>query len=107
MPRAARLRFPGAKYHITSRGNGREKIFYSEDNSRRFLAQMVDCVEKDGIALYACCLMPNHFHLFIETPRANVDAFMRRLGTAYAMYFRCKHYRPGHCFQGRYLASLG
>jgi hypothetical protein len=50
--------------------------------------------------------MPNHFHLFVETPLGNIDRFMDRLGTAYAMYFRYKHYRPGHCFQGRYKAPL-
>jgi hypothetical protein len=50
--------------------------------------------------------MANHYHLLVETPRANLPAFMRRLNTSYAMYFRHKHQRPGHCFQGRYGAKL-
>lgn len=56
--------------------------------------------------LYAWVLMPNHYHLLVETPRGNLPAFMRRLNTAYAMYFRHKHGRPGHCFQGRYGAKV-
>jgi hypothetical protein len=50
--------------------------------------------------------MPNHVHLFVETPGANIDRFVGRLSTAYAMYFRYKHDRPGHCFQGRYKSPM-
>jgi REP element-mobilizing transposase RayT len=67
---------------------------------------MQDALKTDGLLLYAYCLLPNHFHLLVETPRGNIDQFMGRLQTAYAMYFRYKHYRPGHCFQGRYKAPL-
>jgi REP element-mobilizing transposase RayT len=106
MPRPARHRFAGAKYHIASRGNGRKTLFYRAGDRDRFIAQMLDCLAKDGVVLYAYCLMPNHFHLFVETPRADVDASMRRLGTAYSVYFRYKHYRPGRCFRGRYRSPL-
>jgi len=51
-------------------------------------------------------LMPNHYHLLVETPLGNVPRFMQRLNTAYSMYFRLQHRRPGHCFQGRYGAKL-
>ena len=106
MPRAARKQYPGAKYHVTNRGNGREPVFYGEDDYERFLEQLRDALERDRIVLYAFCLMPTHIHLFVETPAGNLDRFMGRLTTAYAMYFRYKHYRPGHCFQGRYHAPL-
>ena len=106
MPRHLRKRYPGAKYHVTNRGNGRQKLFYCEGDYLRFITQLSDALNCDDVVLYAYCLMPNHFHLFVETPRANIDRFMDRLGTAYAMYFRYKHYRPGHCFQGRYKAPL-
>jgi REP element-mobilizing transposase RayT len=106
MPRTARKQFAGARYHVTNRGNGRLPLFYRPDDYERFLDQLREALARDGVVLYAYCLMPNHVHLFVETPRANVGRFMGRLTTAYAMYFRYKHYRPGHCFQGRYKAPL-
>jgi REP element-mobilizing transposase RayT len=91
---------------VTSRGNGREKIFYSDDDRERFLEQLDAALVEDGVILYAYCLMPNHYHLLVETPRANIDVFMKRLNTSYAMYFRYKNARPGHCFETRYKAKL-
>ena len=106
MTRPLRIVFPGAKYHITSRGNGRQRIFHGLSDYERFLEQLDAALEADEVLLYAYVLMPNHYHLFIETPLGNVKRFMQRLNTAYSMYYRYKHNRPGHCFQGRYGARL-
>ncbi|MFZ4394061.1 MAG: transposase [Kiritimatiellia bacterium] len=91
---------------MMNRGNGRQLIFRGAGDYARFLEQLCDALAWDGVVLYAYCLMPTHIHLFVETPAANLDRFMGRLTTAYAMYFRYKHNRPGHCFQGRYKAPL-
>ena len=91
---------------MTSRGNGRQRIFLSHFDCQRFLEQLGHCLDADEVLLYAYCLMPNHFHLFIETPCGNITRFMQRLNTSYSMYFRYKHARPGHCLQGRYGAKL-
>lgn len=77
-----------------------------EEDAQRFREQLGEAVARDGVVLYAWALMPNHYHLLVETPRANLAGFMQRLNTAYAMYFRHKRARPGHCFQGRYGAKL-
>ncbi len=106
MTRPPRKAFGGAKYHISVRGNGRQEIFHSDWDRERFIHQLKDGVEKDGVVLYAYVLMTNHYHLLIETPRGNVSRFMQRLNTAYGMYFRYKHQRPGHILQGRYKAKL-
>ena len=95
MPRPPRKSFEEAKYHIAVRGNGRQDIFLSDEDRRRFLDQLKDAADKDGVRVYAYVLMSNHYHLLIETRRANVSAFMQRLNTAYGMYFRYKHKRPG------------
>jgi len=100
------MRFTGAKYHLTVRGNGRDQVFFGVEDYERFLAQLDAARAEDEVILYAYALMPNHFHLFVETPLGNVQRFMQRLNTAYGMYFRFKHKRPGHCFQGRYGAKL-
>ena len=106
MARHWRIRYAGAKYHLTGRGNGRAVIFDSAADSERFLEQLDHALAADEVVLYAYVLMPNHYHLFVETPLGNVQRFMQRLNTAYGMYFRFKHARPGHCFQGRYGAKL-
>jgi putative transposase len=106
MPRKWRIRYVGARYHVTSRGNGRERIFYGEEDRERFLTQLDSALEADNVVLYAYCLMPNHYHMLVETPWGNIHRFMHRLNTAYGMYFRYKNARPGHCFETRYHAKL-
>lgn len=106
MPRPWRIQFPGAKYHVSSRGNGRSRIFLCDGDYLRFLDQLAAALEADEVLLHAYCLMPNHFHLQVETRRGNLSRFMQRLNTAYSMYFRFKKSRPGHCLQGRYSAKL-
>lgn len=106
MPRKWRIRYAGARYHVTSRGNGRERIFYSDEDRERFLEQLDMALAADEVVLYAYCLMPNHYHLLVETPHGNIHRFMHRLNTAYSMYFRYKNARPGHCFETRYHAKL-
>ena len=106
MPRPWRITYSGAKYHITARGNGRQDIFLCNADYIRFLNQLALALEEDEVILYSYALMSNHYHLFIETPLGNLKKFMQRLNTAYSMYYRYKHAKPGHCFQGRYGAKL-
>ena len=106
MARAWRIRYAGAKYHVTVRGNGRQVVFHGTEYYERFIEQLNDALEKDQVILYAFVLMPNHYHLFVETPHGNIHRFMQRLNTAYSMYHRYKYQELGHCFQGRYGAKL-
>ena len=105
MPRPWRQQVEGAKYHITARGNGRERLFYAAEDYERFLEQLQQALTRERVVLYAYTLMSNHYHLLIETPRGNLSKFMQRLNTAYGMYFRHKRRRPGHCLQGRFSAK--
>ena len=106
MTRPLRKEFAGAKYHVTSRGNGRKAIFLNAADYQRFVTQLQAALRSDEVILHAYVLMPNHYHLLVETPQGNLNTFMRRLNTAYALYFRYKHRWPGHVFQGRYGAKL-
>jgi len=106
MPRPPRIDFPDAVYHVTTRGNGRAEIFWSDEDRQRFLGQLSHHLKMTGVVLYAFALMDNHFHGLVRTPRANLSTFMQRLLTAYALYARFKHRRPGHVFQGRFKAKL-
>jgi len=93
-------------YHVMSRGNARQRIYVSDGDRQRFLRQLADGLETAGAVLYAYVLMPNHYHLLVRTPRANLSRLMQRLNTAYAMYTRYRHDRPGHLFQGRFKAKI-
>ncbi len=106
MARPPRIDFPDAVYHVTSRGNGRDVIFWSDADRERFLGQLAVNLRTAAVVLYAYVLMDNHIHLLCSTPRGNLSRFMQRLLTAYALYARYKHRRPGHQFQGRFKAKL-
>ncbi len=106
MARPLRIAFEGAFYHITARGNERKKFFFSHRDYEKFLSYLTHALQKYGVILHAYVLMPNHYHLMIETPRANLSSFMHGLNSAYTTYFNIRRKRSGHLFQGRYKALL-
>jgi putative transposase len=106
MARPIRIEYEGAVYHVTLRGNERKPIFKTDADRERFIRTLSDSVERFDIRLYLYCLMHNHVHLVLETPRANLSRFMHRLQTAYTVYFNRRHRRCGHLMQGRFGASL-
>jgi len=106
MARPLRIAFEGAFYHVTARGNERRKIFLSHRDYEKFLSYLTDAVQKYGVILHAFVLMANHYHLIVETPKANLSVFMHSLNSAYTTYFNIKRKRAGHLFQGRYKALL-
>lgn len=106
MARKLRIQYPGAIYHVTARGNGRQKVFLDRRDRERFLERLADSVETYGVRIYLFCLMTNHIHMVLETPQANLSRFMQSLITGYTVYFNVKHRRNGHLFQGRYGAKL-
>ena len=106
MARRPRVLFEGAIYHITFRGNAKQPIFIDPRDRRKLL----ECLDASS-ALYQTkilvyCLMSNHVHLIVETPKPNLDRFMGSLLTGYSVYFNRRHQRSGHLFQGRYGAQV-
>lgn len=106
MTRPLRLEFPGALYHVTSRGNARQNIYLNEADRQTFLDLLGKEIYQQRWLCYAYCLMDNHYHLLIETPEANLVAGMRRLNGVYTQAFNRRHRQVGHLFQGRYKAIL-
>ena len=106
MPRQLRVQFQGAIYHVTIRGNGRADIFVDNHDRERFLKRMEDSLGTYAVRLYLFCLMNNHVHLVLETPRGNLSRFMQSVETGYAVYYNLRHNRSGHVLQGRYGAKL-
>jgi REP element-mobilizing transposase RayT len=106
MARPLRIEFPGALYHVTSRGNARAPIFQDDRDRRTLLHLLGEVVERHQWVCYAYCLMTNHYHLLIETPGANLSRGMRQLNGLYTQRFNRTHERVGHVFQGRFGAVL-
>jgi putative transposase len=106
MARPLRLEFAGAIYHLTSRGNARQKMFFTDADRDLFLNTLSGVVSRYHWICHAYCLMANHYHLLIETPTANLSIGMRQLNGIYTQSFNRRHNRVGHLFQGRFKAIL-
>jgi len=106
MSRPLRIEFPGAVYHITSRGNGKQKIFFKDNDRKIFLNLLWEVVEREKWICYAYCLMDNHYHLLVETRRPNLSRGMRELNGIYAQKLNYIRNSVGHVFQSRYKSIL-
>ncbi len=106
MARKLRVQYPGAIYHVMNRGDRREPIFQDDKDRQLFLQTLGEACEKTGWHVHAWCLMPNHFHLVIETPKANLVAGMKWFLGAYTGRFNRRHKLFGHLFSGRYKALI-
>ena len=104
MSRAPRIVFPGAIYHVTSRGNRRAAIYHDRRDHLIWLDTLSETVDKHELKVYAFCLMPNHYHLLIETVQANLSAAMLQLNSSYCQHFNHRHGLTGHVIQGRFHA---
>ena len=106
MPRPLRIEYAGARYHVMSRGDLREAIFYDDADRQEFLRTLGQACLKTGWQVHAYCLMNNHFHLVIETPQPNLSLGMEWLLGTYTQRFNRRHRHWGHLFGGRYKAQL-
>jgi len=106
MSRPLRLEFAGAVYHLTSRGNARQKIYLDDEDREIFVEVLARVVSRYGWLCHAYCLMDNHYHLLAETAEPNLSLGMRQLNGIYTQAFNRRHGRVGHVYQGRYKAIL-
>jgi putative transposase len=106
MARPLRIEYPGAVYHITSRGNEKKPVYRDDQDRENFLSILDKVNKRYNWLCHAYCLMDNHFHLLIETPEGNLSIGMRQLNGVYTQTFNKRHRRVGHLFQGRYKAIL-
>lgn len=106
MVRPLRIEYPGAVYHLTTRGNARNNIYRDEQDRKNHLFILADVVKKYNWLCHAYCLMGNHYHLLVETPEANLSQGMRQLNGIYTQRYNKRHNHVGHVFQGRYKAIL-
>lgn len=106
MARQLRIQYPGAAYHITSRGNERKDIFKSRRDREKFVDYLQTATKRYGAVVYCYCLMDNHYHLLLATPEGNLSQIMQHVNGSYTTYYNIKRKRAGHLFQGRYHSIL-
>ena len=107
MPTGPRLLITGACYHIITRGNQRQQIFYDEKDFRVCLLTMKRYKKRYGFLLYGFCLMPNHIHLVGEPKEPqNMSKFMQGFLRSYTAYFNKRYKKVGHLWQGRFKSKV-
>jgi REP element-mobilizing transposase RayT len=89
-------------YHVTTRGVARTATFRDADDYRRFLRLLAREVDRHDWRVHAFCLMPNHYHLVVETQLWRLSDGLQRLNGAYAQTFNRRHKRWGHLFGDRF-----
>ena len=106
MSRPLRIELAGGLYHVTSRGDRREDIFFGESDRLAWLDILGGVCKRFNWACHAWCQMDNHYHIVVETPEGNLSQGMRQLNGVYTQYVNRTYERVGHVFQGRYKAIL-
>ncbi len=106
MARPIRIEYAGALYHITSRGDRKEDIYESDSDRIQFLEILGQVCDRFNWIVHAYCLMPNHYHLIVETVDGHLSQGMRQLNGVYTQAFNRSHGRVGHVFHGRFKAIL-
>jgi putative transposase len=106
MARPWRIEFEEATYHVVSRGNHRQNIFFANSDRVEFLNLLASAQERFNLKIFAFCLMSNHYHLMLCTPDANLSRAMQWLDTTYSVRIQRRNRLTGHLFQGRFKAAL-
>ena len=106
MSRPLRIEYPGAWYHVMPRGRRGERIFFNKSDYRNFVDLLKEGSELWKVKVISYCLMPNHFHLLINTPLGNLSRFMRHIDGLYTQTFNRKHKYDGALFRGRFKSIL-
>lgn len=104
LARKPRVKFPGAIYHVVTRGDGRQLLFHDDRHYQRFTEGLEAEVLRSGWQVIAFCWMPNHIHALLKTPEPNLANGMQHWLSGYANWYAKRNQRTGHLYQGRYKA---
>jgi REP element-mobilizing transposase RayT len=106
MARPLRIEYPGAVYHVITRGNNRQVIFRDDQDRTLYLEKLFHYCREKAVHLLCYCLLSNHIHLLLETPQGNLSRMMQAFQTSYTVSWNRRHRYTGHVFEQRYKAFL-
>ena len=106
MARPLRIEYPGACYHVLNRGNQRLVVFRDDQDYKLFLDKLQYFSKLFKVEIRCYCLMPNHFHLYLQTLEANLSKFMQSFLTSFTIVINRRYRTSGHLFQGRFKSFL-
>jgi putative transposase len=106
MGRPLRIQASDAVYHVTARGVRRQTVYEDAVDYQRFEKLLEMVVTKRRWVVHAYCQMPNHYHLLLNTPNADISDGMCWLNGVYARWFNNRHNYSGHVFEARFYAGL-
>ena len=106
MARELRIQFPGGIYHVRTRGNSKQDVFLCDSDRWAFMRLLEMVIDRHGWLCHGYCLMTNHYHLIIETPRGNLSPGMKVLNGAYTQSVNRRHGRTGHIYEGRFRSKV-
>jgi putative transposase len=106
MSRPLRIEYEDAFYHVMNRGRGRQKVFHGAEYYEAFLQCLAEAHKRFGVEVHSYCLMGNHYHLLIKTPRGNLSRVMRHINGLYTQRYNRLKKTDGALFRGRYKAIV-
>ena len=106
MSRPLRIEYRGAWYHVMNRGRRAESIFEDDADHLGFLDLLKEADGLWNIRISAYCMMPNHYHLLVNTPEGNLSRAMRHINGVYTQRFNRRHRCDGQLFRGRFKSIL-
>ena len=86
MSRPLRIAYPNAWYHIMNRGRRAEKLFLDKFDYEVFVDLLQETSEVWNLRIAAYCLMPNHYHMLVNTPDGNISRAMRHVNGVYNVH---------------------
>ena len=89
-----------------TRGVRRTRIYWNDEHYEMFERFLTDAVQRFGWLCHTHCLMPNHYHLLIETPKPNLSPGMQLLNGKYGQWFNSEHGLSGHVFERRFYSNV-
>lgn len=106
MPRPQRIEYQGAFHHVMNSGRDHQSIYLEDEDYEVFLATLAEVTKEYQAVIHAYCLMTNHYHLLVETPKANLSQIMKHISSLYTQRFNRKYQKDGGLFRGRYKSIL-
>ncbi len=91
---------------MMNRGANYVKIFYDKGDYTIFLNVLKEACNLFHVTLSSYCLMPNHYHLLVNTPEGNISRFMRHVNGVYTQRHNRKHGKDDPLFRGRFKSVL-